>query len=324
MRQLICLLGCVLTVFPLAAQERKRRVAVIDFDYSTVQYNLNFIFGNQKVDVGKGVADLLVDKLVSTGVYQVFERKALEKVLAEQNLSNSDRANPATAARIGQLIGVDAIVMGSITQFGRDDKTQEVGAIGRVTGRYGITGVGRKESKAVVGLSARIVNVDTGEVMATATGFGESTRGGAALLGSGGGQTASGGGYYDMTSRNFAGTLIGEAVNKASDATAKQLDSSVGRVGIRQIRLQGLVADASNGTIILNIGAKAGVKVGDKLEISRPGREITDPTTGRVIKRITDRLGEVTITEVDDLSATGKFTGTGDPRVGDIVKTVDH
>lgn len=302
------------------AQERKRRVAVLNFDYSTVRTYVASIF-NSDVDVGKGVADLLVDKLVSSGQYEVYERKALEKIMQEQNFSNSDRANPATAARLGQLIGVDAIVMGSITQFGRDDKTTEVGAIGRVTGRYGISGIGKKSSKAVVALSARIVNVDTAQIMVTASGTGESSRSGTALLGSGGGQSASGGGYYDMSSRNFASTLIGEAVIKASDATARQLDASASRIALRTVVIEGLVADATNGILILNVGKKAGLKVGDRLAVSRPGREIKDPATGRVLKRITDHLGEVAITEVDDLSATGKFTGTGEPKVGDIVKT---
>ncbi len=313
--------ACVLIMATSAfAQERKRRVAVLNFDYSTVHTYVAAIF-NSDVDVGKGVADLLVDKLVSSGQYEVYERKALEKIMQEQNFSNSDRANPATAARLGQLIGVDAIVMGSITQFGRDDKTTEVGAIGRVTGRYGISGIGKKSSKAVVALSARIVNVDTAQIMVTASGTGESSRSGTALLGSGGGQSASGGGYYDMSSRNFASTLIGEAVIKASEATARQLDASASRIALRTVVIEGLVADATNGILILNVGKKAGLKVGDRLAVSRPGREIKDPATGRVLKRITDNLGEVAITEVDDLSATGKFTGTGEPKVGDIVKT---
>ncbi len=317
---LICL---VLTMLPLSAQERKRRVAVVNFDYSTVSNYVYSIF-NTNVDIGKGVADLMVDQLVADGSFQVYERKAMEKILAEQNFSNSDRANPTSAARIGQLIGVDAIIMGSITQFGRDDKKTEIGAIGRVTGRYGISGIGKKESKAVVGISARIVNVDTGEVVVTASGNGESSRSGTALLGAGGGASGSGGGYADMTSSNFAGTLIGEAVKKAVVSTTRQLDSSAGRVPIRTIRLQGLVADFSGGVIIINIGAKAGVKAGDKFEIARPGREITDPATGRVIKRITDHLGEIVITQVDELSATGKFTGSGDPRAGDMARTPEN
>lgn len=319
----IVFLFLLLASAPGSAQERKRRLAVMNFDYGTVYSSVSYIF-NSNVDVGKGMADLLVDKLVASGVYQVYERKELERILKEQNFSNSDRANPATAARIGQMIGVDAIIVGSITKFGRDDKTTEVGAVGRITSRWGISGVGKKESKAVVGLSARIVNVDTGEVVATATADGESTRSGAALLGAGGAQSASGGGYYDMSSRNFASTLIGEASLKAVEGVARQLDLQAARVPLRSRQLSALVADVSGNVLVINLGSKAGVKVGDKFQISRQGREITDPATGRVIKRITEQVGELVITEVDELSATGKFSGSGEPRVGDAAVTTTH
>jgi hypothetical protein len=85
--------------------------------------------------------------------------------------------------------------------------------------------------------------------------------------------------------------------------------------------MQALVADVSGDTLIINAGSRVGLKVGDKLLISRSNREVKDPATGRVIKRIEDQIGELVITEVDDSSATGKFSGAGMPQVGDIVKT---
>jgi curli biogenesis system outer membrane secretion channel CsgG len=303
-----------------AQQQPKRRVAVINFDYATVSSTVAQIF-NQNVDVGKGVADLLVDRLVSTGQYSVYERKAMEKVMQEQNISNSDRFNPATAARIGQLVGVDAIIIGSITQFGRDDKTTEVGGLGRVAGRYGISGLGKKESKAVVGVTARVVAVDTGEIVASAQGMGQSSRSGTALLGAGGGSTASGGGYADMNSRNFSNTILGEAVNNAVSQLGRNLDEQANRVPTRTIKIQGTVADVSGNTLVLNVGTRAGVKVGDRLEIVRKSRDITDPDTGRVIKRVTDVVGAISITEADEVSATGTFSGPGTPQVGDLVRS---
>ena len=312
-------LGLVVPVV-VSAQQAKRRVAVINFDYSTVYSGVSAVFGNN-IDVGKGVADLLVDRLVAEGVYSVVERKGMDKLVAEQNFSNSDRANPATAARLGQLLGVDVVIIGSITTFGRDDKTTQVGGLGSVAGRYGISGVGKKEAKAVVGLTARIVSVDTGEVLVSAKGDGQSTRTGASVTGSGGTPSAMGGGAYDMSSKNFASTLIGEAVNKAVDQLSGQLNQSADRVPIRTLRIKALVADVSGSTIIINLGARAGVKVGDRLEVVRQGREIRDPETGRVIKRVTDAVGTLEITEVEDLSATGKFSGSMPPQVGDLVRS---
>src|SRR5687767_10632230 len=94
-----------------SAAARKTRVAVLDFDYATVHNNISAIFGSN-VDVGQGVTDLLVTYLVKDGNYSVIERKTLDKILAEQNFSNSDRADSSSAARIGKLLGVDAIIVG--------------------------------------------------------------------------------------------------------------------------------------------------------------------------------------------------------------------
>ena len=174
----------------------------------------------------------MVQKLVEGGVYSVIERAAIEKVLQEQNFSNSDRANPASAAQLGKILGVDSIIMGSITQFGRDDKSQSVGggALSGLAGRYGLGRVGVRESRAVVGISGRVVSTETAEILAVASGKGESTRSGTSLLGSGGTAVNLGGGEYDMTSRNFAGTIIGEATNQAVQAMARQLESSADRL----------------------------------------------------------------------------------------------
>ena len=113
---------------------RKKRVAVFDFDYATVHQYSYAIFGRD-IDVGRGISDLLVTMLVKDGTYSVIERKNLDKILGEQNFSNSDRANPASAAKIGKLLGVDAIIVGSVTQFGNDTKNTGVGGVGAGLGQ---------------------------------------------------------------------------------------------------------------------------------------------------------------------------------------------
>jgi len=313
----------VLVVLSLAAgagAQEKRRVAVMDFDYATVKSGLAAEFGTT-ADVGKGIADLLVDRLVNGGVYSVIERKDLDKIVAEQNFSNSDRADAGSAAKIGRILGVDAIVVGSITQFGRDDKNTGVAgtAVGGLASRYGLGAAGRRQSKAVVGISARLVNTSTGEIIAASSAKGESKRSGTTLLGSGGSSNDSGGGGLNMQSSNFANTIIGEAVAEAVTSLVQQLQETAAKLPAKVLTLDGLVADATGDTLVLNIGSKAGVKVGDKLSVSRVGREIRDPGTGKVIRRMEDALGEVVITEVDELSAVGKFKGSAPAGVGDRV-----
>src|ERR1700704_4858541 len=209
-------LGLIATTWVTAATgqttaptPRKRRVAIFDFDYATVHGGVAALFG-QDVDVGKGISDLLVKYLVKDGSYSVIERKAMDKILAEQNFSNSDRANPNSAAKIGKLLGVDAIIVGSITQFGNDTKNTNVGGAGGNWGGYGLGGIGRKKSKAIVALTARMVDVDTGEILAVAEGKGESQRNSTSLLGGGGSWHGFGNGNVDMGSSDFQNTIIGE------------------------------------------------------------------------------------------------------------------
>ena len=168
-----------------APAPRKKRVAIFDFDYATVHADVAALFGSD-VDVGKGISDLLVTYLVKDGSYSVIERKAMDKIMAEQNFSNSDRANPNSAAKIGKLLGVDAIIVGSITQFGNETKNLNLGGAGGGLIGHGLGGFGHKKSKAIVALTARMVDIDTGEILAVAEGKGESARESTSLLGGGG------------------------------------------------------------------------------------------------------------------------------------------
>src|SRR5713226_1346534 len=162
----LCVLALALSggLMAAAAQEapqapaRKKRVAVIDFEYGTVQSSVRSLFGAD-IDVGKGICDLLVKGLVKDGTYTVIERRILDKILAEQNFSTSDRANPATAAKIGKILGVDALIVGSITQFGNETKDTKIGGAGGGLGGFGIGGFGKKKSKAIVSIDARLVSI---------------------------------------------------------------------------------------------------------------------------------------------------------------------
>jgi curli biogenesis system outer membrane secretion channel CsgG len=325
MLRVIRLVGTLSTLLALvvsaaAQQPPKKRIAVLDFDYGTVQtYVAQYWGGNQ--DVGKGIADLLVQKLVNDGKYRLIERKQLDKILAEQNFSNSDRADPATAAKIGRALGVDAIILGSITKFGRDDKSTTAGGGGLGLGKFGLGGVQKRDAKAVCAISARMVDTSTAEILAAVTGNGESKRGGLSLVGAGGGGGGAGAGAFDTSSKNFGETILGEAILQAVNATGDQLDAKSDSLPTRKAEASGLVADVSGNTLILNIGRSSGLQPGDALEISRPVRTVKDPNTGKVLKTITNKIGDATVTECDASSCTVTFNGSSPAKVGDMAKT---
>jgi len=329
MKKVSSLLALFLVVFALAAATmaqtpaapRKKRVAIFDFDYATVHSGVSALFG-QDVDVGKGISDLLVTYLVKDGSYSVIERKALDKILAEQNFSNSDRANPTSAAKIGKLLGVDAIIVGSVTEFGNETKNTNIGGAGGGLGGFGLGGFGHKKSKAIVALTARIVDIDTGEILAVAEGKGESARESTSLLGGGGNWHGFGAGHADFGSSDFQSTIIGEAVKAAVEKTSVEVIAGKDKLVTRTIIVQGLVAAVDGGQLILNVGAKNGVKVGDQLTVERVTKEIKDPSTGQVLRRLSTPVGVVKVTDVDDISSIATPVSGAGFKTGDAVKTI--
>jgi curli biogenesis system outer membrane secretion channel CsgG len=320
MRKILGIIFLTLTVTSGAWAQNKKLVAVLDFDYGTVRSAVQAYFGSDQ-DVGKGISLLLEQKLVQDGKYRVIDRNAMDKILKEQNFSNSDRVDPNSAAKIGRILGVSAIITGSITQFGRDDKHVGTGGGGYGLGKYGLGGIGKNESKAVVNVTAKLIDINTAEILAVATGSGQSKRGGFKLGGGGGGWSGGGGGQLDMGSSNFAESILGEAVNASVASLGQQLDDKADSLPTVKVEVSGLIADVTGNTLVLNVGTKAGVRVGDHLGVFHAGKEIRDPATGKVLKRMETRLGDVTITEADETTSTGTYTGAP-PKVSDVVKTV--
>ncbi len=295
---------------------QKKRVAIVDFDFGTVQ---NWWGGNW--DIGKGIADMVVNELVNDGTYSVIERKRMDLVMAEQNFSNSDRADSSSAAKIGKLLGVNGMVVGSITQFGTEKKGFSVGGIGGKFGRgFGGGKIGTQKGIANVKLTARIVDINTGEILASKTGEGTSKRKGLMLGGGGGGGGGFGAGGISMTSSDFRETIIGEATEAAVKDLAAQLIEDYGKLPDVEYVIRGMVADVDGSSLILNVGSGAGVKAGDTLKILRVKRTVKDPATGKVLREITTSLGEARIDEVDEGSSMATIISGSDVKVGDLVR----
>ena len=114
---------------------------------------------------------------------------------------------------------------------------------------------------------------------------------------------------------------IGEATKIAVDKLSVGIVGNTSKMTVREIKVDGLVAAVDGNQVVINVGSKAGVKVGDKLQVFRVTKEIKDPSTGQVIRRLTSTSGIVQATDVDNDSAVcTPLTGT-DFKVGDRVRT---
>jgi TolB-like protein len=69
-------------------------------------------------DLGRYVASLLTTRLAQDARFAVIERQRLGQVLAELKFSMLDLVDPAKAKQLGRMIGVETLVVGSVTDLG--------------------------------------------------------------------------------------------------------------------------------------------------------------------------------------------------------------
>ena len=131
-----------------------------------------------------------------------------------------------------------------------------------------------------------------------------------------------GGGAVDFGSSDFQQTILGEAVNAAVKQMSGELIADNSKLSARTVKVEGLVASVDGAQIVLNVGAKAGLKVGDQLSVERVTKEIKDPATGQVLRRMSSQVAVIKLTDVDDVSAVGSIVSGSGVKVGDACKTV--
>ena len=207
-----------------SASAQRPSVALLDFDFGSIQ---PWWSGN--VDLGKQVTDLLVDELVNDGTFRVIERKRLDVLMNEQNFSNSERADPSAAAlvKLGKALGVKYLIVGSVTRFGLENSSRSFGgSIGISVLRIG--NVNRTEGKGTVAITARIIDVETGEILVSAKGEGMSKRKGVQLEARPG--SAAPAATINLSSSDFQVTVMGEATEAAIKSTAAKLVAARGRL----------------------------------------------------------------------------------------------
>ena len=91
---------------------QKQKIAVLEF--TDLQGNVT--------DFGRYLAEELITRLYDSNKFKVIERQLLNKVIAEQKLSLTGVVDPASARKLGSVLGVDAIVSGTIADRGESLK----------------------------------------------------------------------------------------------------------------------------------------------------------------------------------------------------------
>lgn len=295
---------------PAVALAMKKRLMVDEFDYAAVMTSVQAVFGTQQ-NIGKGIRAMLTNRLAQQGKVTIVERAKINALMQEQDRNASNRVKQGTGAKIGRINGADGLLTGDITIFGRDDKKR------KISGGTGIWGAGigaianaNAKDKAVVAIAYRLVDAETSDVIATGEARGESERR-SNSLGALGGAWGKGFGNIevDMTSSNFAQTIIGEATQNCVDKLAAILNTQSEAMKKQAREVEAMVADVSGNTVVISAGANDGVTSGDVFEVLHVVREVKDPVSKEVLDRITEKVGELTIGTVRDKIATGAYAG---------------
>ncbi len=288
------------------------RIAVLNFDFS----RLSSPYISSIPGVSQGVSDVLINKLVTNGAYAVVERTQIEAVLNEQDFGSSGQVDTNTAAQIGRILGVEAVVIGTVTQF--DLSVRESGGGAPVVAPFGripiAIGAATKDVDANVQLNARLVNTSTAEILAVAEGQGNVSQSDSAV-------TVGGFGGGSATSNEEK--LLFLATDQAIEQVADQLVQEADRLATLPQALptvDALVADVFGNTVIVNKGSDDGYQEGMNLSIERVVREVTDPETGEVIRKLTEPVGRIKLTEVDSNSSVGTIVSGGSFSIGDVAK----
>ncbi|MBZ0252306.1 MAG: hypothetical protein K8I02_03110 [Candidatus Methylomirabilis sp.] len=218
----------------------KKRIGIVEFENKST-------YGRGRL--GQAASDVLLTELAKTGEFIVVEREKVSALLKEQQFGASGAVNPATAAKAGQILGLQAILTGSITQYG--EKTEGVD--------YGLYKKKVQQADCVVDL--RVVDATTGQILYAESGKGHYERELSEAFGLG----QKGG--FDET---MADNVLRSAIVQFMDNVRRQL---------AYIPWRGRIAKVSGGQIYLNAGRKTGLQLGDTLEVASLGEEIIDPDT---------------------------------------------
>jgi curli biogenesis system outer membrane secretion channel CsgG len=231
----------------------KRKVAIGRFTNES-RYGKSFQVDANNDPLGKQASDMLATRLVESQKFLVFERPDIEKVKAEQSIANE-----------AGLIGVDALIIGSVTEFGRS-----------TTGKSGFLSA-TKIQTAHAKVEMRLVDVRTGLVFFTATGTGNASTESGEVAGFGSKAD------YDESLNDRA---IGAAISDVQNALIGKLEERPWRTDILKV---------DGPRIYISGGSRQGLKVGDQLAILKPGDTVKSNQTGFDIALPPSTVGQARI-----------------------------
>ncbi len=163
-------------------KSKRPRVAVLEFPAAKNAYEGWNWWGqarDSETRTASVIQDLFVTELseAGSGKIRLIDRAALEKIRGEQAFGQSGEVDPATAVKMGKLLGVKYMITGKITRFAFKKSGFKTGwltglGVSKLTGNAdagavaGSVNIGKAEFSGR--LDARVIDVETGEIIGAA------------------------------------------------------------------------------------------------------------------------------------------------------------
>lgn len=253
-----------------------------------------------------GVTQMVTDRLANEPDLVLVERERIAEVIREQRFQQSDYVDTRKAVEIGRLLGADILVMGSVNEFGMDT------AGGMSLGPFTVKG-----SRAQVRLSARLISVQTGQILTSIQAKGEKVGATFEL------DSLKG---ISVNSEHFRESTLGQALDIAVDDFATRFVAAMERLELdsantaAEVAVGKIVATTGN-YIIVDIGAEQGLAKGDILYVVR---EESFPGLEKPVRIPVGRLQVVSVEPHACVTTIASTEGGMTMETGDFVLTSDN
>jgi TolB-like protein len=274
------LLAALLAFTPGNQADAAATIAVMPFDYSRkVKTNSTIVRrgprGGTWVVTTKdslvielethAFTNKLVNYLVKENKFSVIERKKLDRLIDEQKLGDAGLTDPATAAKMGKLLGADYFIMAEIAVYEADASYMYFPSLQRYKARVNFN----------VTIYMRVVDTTTGKVVYT-----ERFKDGAQW-------------QEKLVRQKVPAKISGSQIDDIQAGLSKRMVR-----GIVDTVFPIKVIAHKNGIAYLNRGSSGGVAVGQVFKVVEQGEALVDEDTGLVLGAEETDLAIIEVTEV--------------------------
>jgi curli biogenesis system outer membrane secretion channel CsgG len=256
-------------------------------------------------DEGAVLAAQLAEALMESGRFNVVERVKLDNILQEQDLGAAGRINSQTALQIGEIVGAQVLIQGTVTEF----EPGEEGKSGKVRVPIGGVSVGLGGSKVTssVGIKLRLIDLTTSMILST---HNAEAKGSHKSMGLGVYSS-----YGSASGDQFKKTPLGKVAAEAIDKCVAHIITTMAN-----IPFNARVAEVEGSSIYINAGSNRGMTEGMMLHGYKIVKTIKDPDTGLALDSIEEKTCTLKIDMVRDSISICSLVSGGKPRVGDTLK----